>query len=224
MTICSKAVGLPARARSTSAAKPASVALAASPNLKLSVIKVISATSLAIAGLPLPSLSTTRTRAKALKFFFSEDRKKRSLCAIKRRGRGVVALIRGGGAVLPGVFALDGVNFGDAAAVAVFGQLGRQPGADDFTHLLVADQLATERQDVRAVVLAAVARRRRVVTHRGAHARHLVGRHARADARAVNDDAEVTDAARDGPRHGGRVIRVIYRFGRVCAEILNVVV
>ncbi len=69
------------------------------------------------------------------------------------------------------------------------------------------------------VVLPTVARRREVVTERGAHPRHLVGHHGRADAGAVDDDARAGLPGGDGPGNGMREVGVVDRVGPVGAAV-----
>src|SRR5919107_1247864 len=121
------------------------------------------------------------------------------------------------------VLAFDGVYFGDAAFVAVFGEVGREPGADDVAHLGGGDGATPEGEDVGAVVLAGVDGDLDRVAGGGADAGHLVGRHGGADARAVDTDAEVGLALRDGARDRVREVRVVNRVGRVRAEVAHAV-
>src|ERR1051325_10750827 len=109
------------------------------------------------------------------------------------------------------VLALDGVDLGDALAMAFLGDLGRQPGRDDVAHLLAVDRLAAERQHIRVVVLARVARYFYRVTRCGAHTRHLVRRHRTADTRAVNYNPEIRSAIRHRARHSVCEVRIINR-------------
>src|SRR5215207_10297580 len=121
------------------------------------------------------------------------------------------------------VLALDGVDLGDAALVAVFGEVGGEPGADDVAHLAGGDGAAPQREDVGAVVLAGVDGDFDGVAGGGAHAGDLVRRHGGADARAVDDDAEVGLALGDGARDRVREVGVIDRVRRVRAVVAHAV-
>src|ERR1043165_3704974 len=106
------------------------------------------------------------------------------------------------------VLALDGVDLGDALAMAFLGDLGRQPGRDDVAHLLAVDRLAAERQHVRVVVLARVARYFHRVTRCGAHTWYFVRRHRTADTRDIDHNPEIRTPIRHRMRHGMREVRI----------------
>src|SRR6185436_8025038 len=117
------------------------------------------------------------------------------------------------------VFALDGVDLGNPALVAIFGQLAAKPRANDLPHKLRRN-LSAKGQHVCTIVLAAVSRRSFVVTHRCPHTGHLVCDHARADSCTVDDDSKIATPAGNGSRCKMCVVRIINRFSRVSAEIL----
>ena len=83
--------------------------------------------------------------------------------------------------------------------------------------------LAPERQYVRVVVLAAVARRRAIIAQRRAHSRHLVGGDRAADARAIEHDAQPRVSARDRAGNGFGEIGIVHRGRAVGAQIENLV-
>src|ERR1043166_560921 len=58
---------------------------------------------------------------------------------------------------LPLILPLDRIDLADALPMAVFCQIGREPGADDLAHLIVGDGLTAKRQNVGAVVFARIA-------------------------------------------------------------------
>ena len=74
------------------------------------------------------------------------------------------------------------------------GKIRIQPGLYNLAGQTWANQPSAQRQHVGIVVLAAIGGCGLVVTKASAHAWHLVGRHARADARAVHDNATPDDA------------------------------
>ena len=96
---------------------------------------------------------------------------------------------------------LDIPNHVDTPAVALGRAERRHEHVRDGARLFGRHLPRAERQDVGVVVLAAVAGQRLGVARRRQHARHLVGRHRRADAGPVDDDAEVAGAGRDLPGH-----------------------
>ena len=82
---------------------------------------------------------------------------------------------------------------------------------------------APMRQHVGVVVGPGHAGRVEVVAQRGPHAADLVGRQLLALAAAAEDDADLGPPVAHGPADGGAERRVVDRFGRVGAEVVDVV-
>src|SRR5688572_3004674 len=128
----------------------------------------------------------------------------------------------GNGAIISAlILSLDGVDFGDALAVAIFSDLGGKPGGNDLAHLSARDRLASQREDVRVVVLARIARHRHRVTRRSPNTRNFIRRHRTTNTGAVDDYTEVRTAVRDRPSDGMREVRIVNCVFRVGSEVLH---
>ena len=94
-----------------------------------------------------------------------------------------------------------------------------QPGFDDQLDLVDTQQAGAQREHIGIVMLAAVGRGGIIHTHGSANTGHLVGSHAAANARAVNDDPAAGSALADLVRNRKGKIRVIHSFFAACAAI-----
>src|SRR5438552_8023071 len=88
-------------------------------------------------------------------------------------------------------------------------ELGLQPDLDHAVEQFAAQQIRGQAQDVGVVVAAAHLRRDAVVARGGAHAGHLIGGDAHADAGAVDEDAAVHASFAHGLADGEGVVGVI---------------
>src|SRR5581483_5631675 len=111
----------------------------------------------------------------------------------------------------------------DALLVAAAGE---RRGEERLERLLgdrAADQPLAEADDVGVVVLARQARRGRLRHQRRAHARHLVGRHRDADARAAHRHAARVAQLDDFFSDGGAELGIVDRLDGVGADVDHLV-
>ena len=84
-----------------------------------------------------------------------------------------------------------------------------------------ADQRRPQRQHIGVVVLAAVACGRQVVTQGGPHAGELVGRHGRADPRAIHDHPDLGPPVGHPLSHFRGNLRIVDRLGAVRTAVFD---
>ena len=99
--------------------------------------------------------------------------------------------------------------------------LGAEENVDDALGRREVDLSAAERENVGVIVLPAVARQRLVVGRRGEDAGDLVGGHGRADAGAVDEDADPRVARLNGLGDRQRDVGIIHRLRGVRAEVVE---
>src|SRR5437660_9321894 len=84
------------------------------------------------------------------------------------------------------VLSFDRFDLSHPFAMTVFGEVGGEPGANNFAHLSAGDRFAPERKHISIIVFARVARGIDGVTGGGAQARDFVSGHPGTNARAAD--------------------------------------
>src|SRR5438105_15185198 len=107
------------------------------------------------------------------------------------------------------VLSFDRFDLSHAFAMTVFGEVGGEPGANNFAHLSAGDRFAPERKHVGVVVFARVARDVDGVTGGGAHARDFVSGHRGTDAGAVDQYPGLSRTIRNRARNSVTNARVV---------------
>lgn len=119
--------------------------------------------------------------------------------------------------------AVDGVEFGDALGVAAFFEVGGEENFDDFSHLVVGDEVGAHAEDVAVVVGAGDACGDFIVGEGGADAADFVGGYGHADAGFVEEDSDVDVAVLDFPGDEDGDVGVVDGGVGVAAEVVGVV-